>query len=380
MDANQLIEQALSVTGAGAFEDTSFMPGLQRFLQIQDDLTDVGKAEHREMLERWLRNRALLERDWKAHPEILQEDVSDPLVVLGMARSGSTAFQRMLSADPNVQSLYTWQTLNPAPLPGEGPHDHHLRRGHALQLEEETRAHNADHFAAHAMLADDAEEDTLMHFMTFRSIQSFALAPANGDYIRWLRSQDRAATYAYIADCYRHLQWQGGGKKGRPWVMKSPQHMGCLDALLAAHPKATFIYLVRDYTSVFASTCRLFEVVYKDTFKALDPVALGRVQLDFWAHELQRLGEARRRLGDKLRLMELPYTDLIADPLGSARKAYAFAGLELTPEGERSIAAWVANNPQGKHGKHDYNITDYGVTTEQVAETFRRALAGELAH
>src|SRR5690606_6163617 len=73
------------------------------------------------MAHRLLVNRLRFAEDLAHHPEILDEDVSDPIVVIGFPRSGTTVLQRMMSADPAMQSLKLWRLLNPAPFPGEAP-------------------------------------------------------------------------------------------------------------------------------------------------------------------------------------------------------------------------------------------------------------------
>jgi hypothetical protein len=35
------------------------------------------------------------------------------------------------------------------------------------------------------------------------------------------------------------------------------------------------------------------------------------------------------------------------------------------------MQAMLADNPKGKHGKHEYSLADYGLTAEGVREHFR---------
>jgi Sulfotransferase family len=42
-------------------------------------------------------------QEWiRRHPEILQETITAPIVVVGMMRSGTTLLQRLLAADPRL--------------------------------------------------------------------------------------------------------------------------------------------------------------------------------------------------------------------------------------------------------------------------------------
>ncbi len=35
------------------------------------------------------------------------------------------------------------------------------------------------------------------------------------------------------------------------------------------------------------------------------------------------------------------------------------------------MRAYQANNPKGKHGRHTYNLEEYGLSKDQVREHFR---------
>lgn len=370
MNVEALLEAARQEAGLRDFGDEGFIAPMTRFLALEELLTEQGRGERLEMARRWLVSRLRLQRDLTRHPEILDEDVSDPLVILGLPRSGSTALQRMVSADAGVQTLYTWQVMNPAPFPDETPGNPAPRIAYARRAEELARTQNPEGFAAHAVLAEDADEDTMLHWISFNSIHMFSLAPASQSYIDYLTGFPRQPSYQFVADLYRYLQWQDGGKRNRRWVMKSPNHVGCLEEMLAVHPKATFIYLKRDYHAIFASMCKLMEVHYQHTYRHIDPHTLGEVLIGFWANEMARHRQARERLGSRLRLLELNYSELLDDPLPGIRSAYELAGMELTPTGEKSIRNWLVQNPQGKHGKVDYDLDRYGISPDRIDAIF----------
>ena len=39
------------------------------------------------------------------------------------------------------------------------------------------------------------------------------------------------------------------------------------------------------------------------------------------------------------------------------------------------MRAWLADNPQDKFGKHEYNLAQYGLSQDRVAAQFERYLA-----
>jgi hypothetical protein len=64
------------------------------------------------------------------------------------------------------------------------------------------------------------------------------------------------------------------------------------------------------------------------------------------------------------------YKDLVADPVQAVRDVYAFADIPFTPETERGVRGWLADNPTGKHGKHVYALSDYGLTEDDVRAVY----------
>ncbi|PJE19326.1 MAG: sulfotransferase family protein, partial [Mycobacterium sp.] len=55
-------------------------------------------------------------QEWiRRHPEILDEQVAAPIVVVGMMRSGTTLVQRLLAADPRFLCAYGWEVVEVAP-------------------------------------------------------------------------------------------------------------------------------------------------------------------------------------------------------------------------------------------------------------------------
>lgn len=366
--ARSVLEAASTECGLDDFGPPDFLPSLEAWLReaASPQVTDVGRAVFAQTAQRCLVNRARFARDLAAHPEILDEDISDPIIVLGFPRSGTTVLQRMLSADPSKQSMLLWRVLNPAPFPGEDPAG---RIAFAEAVEQAMRTHQPAMFAAHPIFARDAEEDWYLHHFGFGHVANICLGLFTPSYLAYLRGLPRQSSYDYAGDLMRYLQWQDGGKRGRPWILKSPAHIGYLEEMLKVHPKATFVYPRRDFRTVMASFCYTLEMYAEHTIN-LDPRAIGALSMDLWAGEMKRFHDARRRLGPRLKLMEIPYLELVRDPLPQIGAIHELAGLKLSSAGEGAIRRWIADNPQNKHGQNVYSLDRYGLTPEQVDEAF----------
>jgi hypothetical protein len=74
-------------------------------------------------------------------------------------------------------------------------------------------------------------------------------------------------------------------------------------------------------------------------------------------------------------MVDVHYADLMRQPIATMRKLYAALGDDFTPEAEASMQAWIDDNPQGKFGRHEYKLGEYGLTPDQVRKTFERYLS-----
>jgi hypothetical protein len=63
------------------------------------------------------------------------------------------------------------------------------------------------------------------------------------------------------------------------------------------------------------------------------------------------------------------------DPIPTMRKFYGALGDDFTPAAEGAMSAWLADNPQGKFGKHEYALAQFGLTADQVRSKFERYYA-----
>lgn len=353
--------------GLQDFGDHDFREPLTRFLaSVRDEaaLSPEGVATLTQDVIRLLTNRLLLQADLAQHPEILDEDVSDPIVIVGNPRTGTTKLQRMMAAHPGLQSVKLWQILFPARLPG----DVDPRRAMAEQFQRELAAGAPQFMAAHAMVADEPEEEALILQMTFDRAGAhnwFYRTPA---FHAWLTGRDQHAAYGYLREVLQHLQWQGGGRRG-PWVLKSPLHTGNVATLLDTFPAATVVHCHRDPATVLPSFCGLVEIIRSVRGHTVDREELGEFLLGELAAQWHENLAQRPQLPAG-QLLDVHFDDIVADPVAVIRTILAARGDELTHSDAQTILAWDAANPPGKFGKHQYSLQQYGLSAERVHEAF----------
>ena len=109
--------RARNLTDTG---DEQFLEGLNRLsesLEEEARLNPIGRMIARERAVLSTVNRLNYIEDRKAHPEIAQEKIVAPVVVVGMPRTGSTILHDILAQDPDSRAPLTWETMFPSPPP-----------------------------------------------------------------------------------------------------------------------------------------------------------------------------------------------------------------------------------------------------------------------
>ncbi len=362
---------AEAATGAREFRDASFVPNLEKTLEVPQrlEMSARGLMGVQANFTRFLVNRLRWEADVERHPEIFDEDVSDPIVVLGLPRSGTTKLQRFLSADPALRATPTWAMFNPAPFPGEARGQAHLRREWAAAAMGAVTNTGESYQIMHEFAVDEADESSFVPLANFDNHMQFITTP-DYPHLEWLRGQSRVPSQAYLRDMLKYLQWQMGGKQGRPWLLKNPGNTGEFLEMLEVFPNATFVISRRDLFKTMGSSMRMGTEILQNTFDPLDPLFVGQYTVDYWAYELKRYLDQLATKGAHVRLLETDYGRCVSDGLSVARELYELAGLPWTRQGEAAMRQWDLDNPRHKLGSYGYSLEDYGWSEEKIASAF----------
>ena len=56
-------------------------------------------------------------------------------------------------------------------------------------------------------------------------------------------------------------------------------------------------------------------------------------------------------------------------------RAYGQIGLEFSESSEEAVRRWASRHEPGAHGRHTYELSDFGLEADQVRERFARYLA-----
>ena len=59
------------------------------------------------------------------------------------------------------------------------------------------------------------------------------------------------------------------------------------------------------------------------------------------------------------------------DPIGEMRKLYAHFDEKFTSEAEAAMVKLLAEQPQGRHGRHSYSLEEFSLSEAWVRNHFR---------
>jgi Sulfotransferase family len=362
-------KESLSEWGPGDFERP-----LSVLLADYDaaDLNAIGAHILRSGVVHSLRMRLRAQEWMRRHPEILDERIVAPVVVVGMMRSGTTLLQRLLAADPRFFCAYGWEVVEVAPrldhrFAGVDP-----RVAVSEAREAKSRELAAELFAIHPMYAREAEEEIVFLADAFLSHvpESGAHLPV---YRSWLDEQDFAPAYAYLHLMLRFLQWQKrqAGLTAQRWVLKSPAHLGYLDLLAAEFPDLHVVHMHRDPRTTIASGASLNATLHAMHADTVDLPRVGAqwLQRMGWTNDRAMAVRDRWAAQTGARVTDIAFDDAVADPIGQVARVYDAIGLPLTAEAESAMRRWLAERPR-ETTRPPYGLENYGLRPEQIDERF----------
>src|SRR6201991_705817 len=254
---DELVTRACERAGFDDFGDDTWQEGLRLLISSCESAPGVNPGGREFVYSQfvdamWNRLRVI---DYiTQHPEVADEKVDRPLVVLGLPRTGTSLASYLLDQDPRRRSLLTWEAEDSVPpaTPDTLYTDPRcLKKKAELDvLAEGLKAANIP--MVHWDEADGPTECVFVHGQDFKSYLWEAFMPTRA-YADWLLGADMASAYAYERSVLQMLQSRAPGT----WSLKMPSHAVHIDALLATFPDARIVWAHRDPYQATASLCSI---------------------------------------------------------------------------------------------------------------------------
>jgi hypothetical protein len=156
-------------------------------------------------------------------------------------------------------------------------------------------------------------------------------------------------------------------------VLKTPQHLEQIPALLEVFPDAAFVVTHRDPVAVTGSVLTMLGYAARMATDEPDPGEIAA----YWVPRIEQLLGACLRDHELLpaeRTVHVRLDDLVADGSAVVERIYVAAGQPLDDRARRAIDGYVATHPQGRHGSVEVDWSVFGVDPEE-----RRAALADYA-
>jgi hypothetical protein len=373
LDEESLLAQAVASTGLDDFGDESWREPFRILLDAierEADLNLIGRLFTRSDLLIHLEGR-LRVTDWYArHPELEKERVDAPVVITGLARSGTTILQEVLAQDPQFRVVRMWEAKYPCPPPELATYltDPRIERADRVTTFQDRIT--PEWRRMHKVGGDLPVECIEFMYSSFLS-EAFSASFQVPSYSGYLARADLRPAYAWHRRILRLLQSR---HRARHLLLKGPTHVPVLPLVFETYPDARVILLHRDPVKALAS---VVDVVGTLFWMRTDAPFAG----DSFGMYLQAEPVARNldRVIDWLedgtlpsdRVCSVRYLDFATKPEAAIEGIYARLRLELDGRAMDAMRRYLANKPKGAFGEHVYEPGPPGAIAAERAR-FRR--------
>lgn len=364
LEPDALMKAAIEQTGGlDDFGDRSFVPRLELLchaLTTDVDLGAAGLVGAHSQLTSLLRNRLLIERELRDHPEIRDVEICRPIVICGLPRTGTTHLHNLVAADPRLRSLPYWESLEPV-LPaherGLDPDPRLARTEFALGIVNTAMPHFE---RMHEMTVHHVHEEIQLLAIDFSTMLFETMAPMPTWRDAYLAT-DQTPSYEYLKRVLQVLTYLRGGDR---WVLKSPQHIEQFGPLSTVFPDATFVVTHRDPVAVTISMATMLAYSARMSFDHPDPAAIGR----YWSERGETMLRSCVRDRDLLppeQTIDVRFDEFMADDVDMVERIYDVAGQPFDSSVRAAMDAFMATHPRGRHGSVTHDPAALGIDPDE---------------
>jgi len=372
--AGTIIAAARAVDGLSDFGDESYREPLEKLLwslEHEAQLNVIGGPVLRQRVIDILATRLRVQEYLKRYPEILDEEIVAPLVIVGLPRTGTTMLHRTIAADPRMVAPLWYEVRYPCPtLDWDFTARGDKRIADAKAEMKAMVDANPDLLAIHPMDAMGPDEDIMLLEQSFYSFntQAYANIPT---FDAWVESRDHTPGYEYFKLLLKFLQWQKkrSGQGGQRWALKAPHHLHYMDLIFKVFPDARVVLSHRDPLETIPSLASLIAgmwVIYSDS---ADPKEVGRVWSRKFANGMRHTMSVRQKM-DESQFLDLWFKDTVSQPLIEIQKIYNFLGMDLTEEAKVEMTQWQDFNRRELRPPHEYTLAQFGLSAAGLERQF----------
>lgn len=310
------------------------------------------------------------------YPDYQEQEVIEPVFIVGNFRSGTTFLHRLMSKDDQSTSFTSWELYLAPSVVGRKFYQGLMRINYAIgnpvrwvikvfNRLAEREAH------LHKIGLTEPEEDGQIFFQIWSSFHLLAFFPFPKLIRQYVYYDDQVPEdvkkrdMAYYSEIIKkHIY----SHSGRRYLSKNPSHSPKVKTLHQHFPDAKFINLVRNPLQVIPSSISLFSYhchTYGDPeeeYNLQESVIEHSKHWYYYPHQyLQHLPSDQ--------YIRVHYRDLVDDPQGTIEKIYRQFNFEISPSFEKILQA-EAEKAKSFKSKHRYSLRRMGLSKQRIQREF----------
>lgn len=316
------------------------------------------------------------------YPHLEEQDIEQPVFIVGNFRSGTTLLHRLLVKDERFTGMTTWEIfLAPSII------QRNILRwimkvnrliGSPIQKIIGLFENNLKEYAdIHPTGLNEVEEDGHLFLQTWSTYNLFAIFPFPEliqNYIYYDQDVPESQKEMDMAHYQEVLKRHLFVNRGKRYISKSPTYSPKVRTLHQKFPDAKFINLVRSPLSVIPSSVNMFSKHWQlfcepdEEYPHTAPDVI-REQAKYWyLYPHQYL----KKLPSDQYVM-VRYKDLVADPETVITNIYKRFGIEMTPEYRKVLRA-EAEKAKHFKSRHHYSMQKMGLNSKRLKKEFAAAI------
>ena len=370
LEREALLAAARERAGLSDFGDTWFFEPMDHYLaaaHAEARLSPAGIAGQAEVIVKGLASRLRMIEDIKRHPEILDERVEVAGIILGLPRTGSTIFHRLLASAPGMTAIRWFEAQNYAPFPEEQRGNPVERRAYAQAMIDGWLQLSPELASIHPLDPESPDEEIIVLGQMFVStmIEGMSFVPS---FCEWLDDYDQSRGHEDLKAILQYLQWQDPTRRGCKWILKSPSHLPYTEIAARAFPQAVLVMTHRDPLDVVPSYVSMEAALYKLSASISDE-EVGRFWFRRLAQWMRHFEAARARIGEH-RFIDIDYRAVAREPLVQAHRVLEAFGIARDARLDAVLGEFLDANKREQRPLHEYSLARFGLDEAEIRQEF----------
>ncbi len=311
------------------------------------------------------------------YPDHQDQDVKEPVFIVGNFRSGTTFLHRLLTKDDQSTSFTSFELYMAPSVVGRKFYRWLLKVNYAIGnparwvnglfnriVEKEAYMHKIG--------LDEAEEDGQVLFHVWSSFDLLAFFPFPKLIKKYIYYDDQVPADVkkrdmdYYSEIVRKHIYSHGGKR---YISKNPSYSPKVKTLHQYFPDAKFINIVRNPLQVIPSTISLYSKHCQTYGDPENEYNLQETVIEHSKHWYLYPHQYLKSLPSN-QYVRILYKDLVADPEGTIRDIYQRFNFEIRPEFAEILRA-EAEKAKSYKSKHSYSLKKMGLSKQRIQREFQ---------